>query len=85
MATWQLVIVGTLEAASLALVARLWLKYRKLGNGHRLFWSIVLLIPILGIAAYMAWFDASDDELFDDYVAKEVGAIVEHSEENYHE
>jgi hypothetical protein len=48
----QLIILGLLELVSVVLIVRLWLKRRHKNIAVRIFWSVVLLVPLFGPLFY---------------------------------
>ena len=85
MTTWQIVVISVLEAVALLLAARLWLSKPRVSVRTRCLWSVVLLIPLVGIALYISFFNESDEELFDTYTAQELGKIVEDGRDTHHD
>jgi len=51
------IIVGVLEAISLACVYHLWTRRPAAPLGRRLFWTFVTLLPLLGSLAYGGLYD----------------------------
>jgi hypothetical protein len=52
MGTPQIAILSMVEAVAALFIVRLWMKRPKLGTPAKLFWSAILLIPVLGMVAY---------------------------------
>jgi len=52
MSTPQIIVLSVLESISLFVIFRLWTRKRKPSLLSRCFWSIVLLIPLLGLVFY---------------------------------
>ena len=52
MTTSQIVLLSISEVVALFFIARLWLKRGRLGAVARVFWSIILLVPVLGVILY---------------------------------
>ena len=51
MNTTVIVVVGVVELITLLLIVRLW-RRRSMGLVARLFWSLFLLVPVVGLAMY---------------------------------
>jgi hypothetical protein len=83
MTTWQIVVASILEVVAMFLIARLWFGHRRLVMRRRLFWSLLLLLPFLGVAAYMACYSEPDEELFDTYTAEQLGSICENERDSH--
>ena len=60
MTTKQLILGSVFEIISLIVVIRIWLKRYHKSRAARLFWSIVLLVPIFGLIAYYFLTEAPD-------------------------
>ena len=61
----QIAIVCGLEVIALIVIARLWLKRRHKNLFLRLVWSIVLLVPLLGLLAYVFFTENPDEHPYD--------------------
>ena len=60
MTTKQIILGSVFEVISLIVVVRIWLKRYHKSRAARLFWSIVLLVPIFGLIAYYFLTEAPD-------------------------
>jgi len=52
MSTAQIIVSAVFESIGLFVIFRLWTRKRKSSLLSRCFWSIVLLIPLLGLVLY---------------------------------
>jgi len=66
MNTLAVVIVSVLEIGALAVIARLWLRPRRMSMAARIFWSILLLLPGFGLMMY--GFIQNEPENHPDYI-----------------
>lgn len=59
----QIIVFGLLELAALAVVVRLWIKKKHRNAWVRLLWSLVLLVPVVGLMFYgfLAGNDSDND------------------------
>ncbi len=48
----ELIVLGLLELAAVAMIVRLWLKQTPRRWWKRILWSVILLVPLFGILAY---------------------------------
>ncbi len=60
-----MVVFGCAEAVAFIFVWRLWLKRRKTSLASRVFWSVVLLVPVLGILLYGFCLSNPDEHPYD--------------------
>ena len=65
--TEQKVVLGILEAIALAVIVRLWWRGGKTSLLERVVWTLVLVVPLLGILIY-AFLRINPDENSDDNV-----------------
>ena len=67
MTTEQTILVGLLEAVALLVIVRLWRTEKRMSWFARLMWTIVLLVPLMGVLLY-AFLRNNPDENPDDNV-----------------
>ena len=52
MNTWDIILLSVLEILAFIVIVRLWMRSH-LHVMHRLLWSLVLLVPLFGLLAYV--------------------------------
>ena len=65
MTTSRLICLGVFEIIALLVIARMWMKRWHRRLIVRLVWSVVLLVPVLGLLAYFFLRESPDEHPYD--------------------
>lgn len=77
----QIWLLSVSEAVAAIFIVRLWRRQRKLGGFAKIFWSAILLVPVLGLIAYGFCATNPDEHLYDSDTTSGSAETLSHGED----